>query len=96
MIKFNHKGNQTAGWKMAGNYQLILEFGQYKIFSDADKKQIKKFDVLKGKTAEYRLVAADFISFLDEINLYHQALDPNRFLKQLDDRYLNLGNLIIR
>lgn len=81
---------------MAEDYQLILEIGQYKIFSDAEKKQIKKFDALKNQVTEYRLVSADFISFLDEINLYHKTIDINRFLKQLDEKYLNTGNLIIK
>ncbi|WP_010580826.1 hypothetical protein [Liquorilactobacillus vini] len=77
-------------------YQLIFSSQQYEFYSDANLRQVLKYDQYSHEKIEYRLPAEEFISFLDEVNTYHPSANQAAFLKKIDHDYLNMANQIIK
>ncbi|WP_281165687.1 hypothetical protein [Liquorilactobacillus sicerae] len=77
-------------------YQLIFSSQRYEFYSDANLRQVLKYDRHSHEEMEYRLPSEKFISFLDEVNTYHPSANKDAFLRKIDRDYLNMANQIIK
>ncbi|GAJ25802.1 hypothetical protein JCM15457_681 [Liquorilactobacillus sucicola DSM 21376 = JCM 15457] len=79
------------------SYELVARIQHFELFSNADKHEILKKDTLSQEKREYRLKPTDFISFLSEVDLYNNShQNTAKFIKHIEDYYLNIGNRIVR
>ncbi|MCP9313140.1 hypothetical protein KBX31_07555 [Liquorilactobacillus satsumensis] len=79
------------------NYELIANIQSFALFTDANHRQILKKNTLTQEQIEYRLKPMDFITFLNEIDLYNNShQNTAKFMEALEKHYLNIGNRIVR
>ncbi|MCI1632805.1 MAG: hypothetical protein LKI22_02435 [Liquorilactobacillus nagelii] len=79
-----------------GDYEFIINLGDHDLFTDSNQRQVLDKNRVTQRQVEYRLPAKEFIKLLDELNRYHRSSSQQNLWKKIEEKYLNIGNLVIR